>query len=988
MRRLNLGWCGMVLVLLGCLGAPSRASDDFEKHVRPLLLEKCVSCHGPNKVKGGLRLDTKDGWQRGGDSGPVIVPGDPDKSLLIQAVRQTGELKMPPKEKLKDTEIAALVRWIKDGAIDPRDGGPSRIGGVTVAEAKKWWSFQPVRRPGVPKSNYTNPIDAFIAAKLAEKKLTLSPIADKRTLLRRVTYDLTGLPPTWEEVEAFEKNNSPDAFAKVVDRLLASPQYGERWGRHWLDLVRYADTAGDNSDHPLPHAWRYRNWVIAAFNRDQPYDEFLREQIAGDLIAAKGPPEKYASRVVATGFLAMARRFEHDSDKAMHLTHEDGIDTLGKALLGLTLGCARCHDHKYDAISNRDYYALYGILDSCKFSFAGCEAKQQPRDLVPLISPEEWNRVVKPYREKLAKLDAEIRANTDARPKYAKAAQDAFEKSRKVLSTGEIPDGGDKRLPDSAIEVKPGEVVFLSITPLKNHGADTTLVEFEIAEIGGKERRWNATADLVDDLLAGNPHKDRHGNEHVWWLLDTRNQPLPLAEPVRDVSGKPGLHAWRNGDTPSAVVNSTKAEIAAWTKLPARSLFVHPAANGNVALAWLSPIGGKVKITGRIKDAHPGGPDGVGWVLEHFAVDVRTDLVGLAKAAEQRAALERQKAELVQSAPKQDVAFAVVEGKPADARIQIKGDPEKLGAAVPRRWLEALGGQPISSPTSSGRLDLAGWIASKDNPLTARVLVNRIWLHHFGKGLVQTPNDFGTRGIPPTHPELLDWLASEFVNSGWSIKAMHRKIVLSETYRQAAAHRADAAPTDANNDLRWRFDRRRLTAEELRDGLMSVAGTLDRTPGERHPIPPESSWGFSQHVPFSTFFETDRRSVYLINVRNRRHPFLGLFDGADPNATTPNRQATTVPTQALYFLNDPFFHAQAEKLGGRVFAKPEAERLTELFRLAAQRDPSQRDREFAERFLERYQKGLSDRPAADRPKLAWGALARIILASNEFLFVE
>ncbi|MBL8864369.1 MAG: DUF1549 domain-containing protein, partial [Planctomycetia bacterium] len=363
------------LLLLGCVASSAGAADPvpreraeyFEKHVRPLLIAKCESCHGAEKQKGGLRLDTKDGWQRGGDSGPVIVPGDPDKSRLVQAVRHSGELKMP-KEKLKDTEIATLVRWVKDGAVDPREDGPRRIGGTTLDDAKKWWAFQPVRRPDVPKSPFASPIDAFLGAKLAGKKLGLSPAADKRTLLRRVTYDLTGLPPTWEEVNAFEKDSSPDAFAKVVDRLLASPHYGERWGRHWLDLVRYADTAGDNSDHPLPHAWRYRNWVIDAFNRDQPYDEFLREQIAGDLLAAKGPPEKYASRVVATGFLALARRFEHDSDKAMHLTHEDGIDTIGKALLGLTLGCARCHDHKYDAVSARDYYALYGILDSSKFS--------------------------------------------------------------------------------------------------------------------------------------------------------------------------------------------------------------------------------------------------------------------------------------------------------------------------------------------------------------------------------------------------------------------------------------------------------------------------------------------------------------------------------------------------------------------------------------------------------------------------------------------
>ena len=973
----------LCLLLLGIGSAMARADDDFEKQVRPLLVQHCLACHGPQKQKANLRLDAKAGWQTGGDSGPAIVPGDPSKSLLVKAIRGEGGLaQMPPKAKLSERDIAILTKWVKDGATDPRDGGPVRLGGTTLEEAKKWWAFQPVTRPVVPTNTHKHPVDAFIAAKLAERKLSLSPATDKRTLLRRATYDLTGLPPSPEEVEAFQKDDSADAFAKVLDRLLASPHYGERWGRHWLDLVRYADTAGENSDHPLPHAWRYRNWVIDAFNRDQPYDEFLREQLAGDILAAQGPPEKYASRTIATGYLAMARRFDHDSDKSMHLTHEDGIDTLGKALLGLTIGCARCHDHKYDAITARDYYALYGIFDSTKFAFPGCEAKQQPRDLVPLLPPAEWDRVVKPYREKLAKLDADIRTITDTQAKRSQAVQVAFAKSRSLLSTGEIGDGREKQFDGGPtdIEVKAGEMVLLSITPLKNHGADTTLVEWEITEAGGERRRWNATEDLVDDLLAGNPHTDRHGNKHVWWFFDARNRPTPLPEAIRDLTGKAGLNVWRNGETPSVLVNSSKAEIGAWTKLAPRSLFVHPSQNGNVAIGWLSPITGKIRISGLVKDVHPGGPDGIGWVLERFAADVRTDLLAMVADTEQRQLLDRQKAELLRNAPKQDVAFAVVEGPSADAKLHLRGDPEKLGEPVPRRWLELFGSTPISGKTGSGRLDLANWIASKSNPLTARVMVNRIWLHHFGKGLVKSPNDFGTRGIAPTHPELLDWLAAEFVASGWSIKAMHRTLMLSATYRQSSGPNSE--------DLYGRFDRRRLSAEELRDSLLVASSQLDRKPAEAHPFPPESAWGYTQHVPFSTFFESDKRSVYLVSVRNLRHPFLGLFDGADPNATTPQRQTTTVPTQALYFLNDPFFHAQAGKLAGRAMAKPEAERIDELFRIAFQRPPTKKDREFAVAFLARYDNSLSDVPTTERTKIAWAALARILLASNEFLYVE
>jgi len=965
---------GLGLFVLAVAAAPARADDHFEKHVRPLLAEHCVGCHGPEKQKGGLRLDSKAGWQTGGDAGPAIVPGNPDASLLLKAVRgAAGVERMPPKGKLPDAAVAALTKWVKDGAPDPRVSGAAASAAMTIEAGKKWWAFQPVRRPQVPgdrRQETGNPIDAFLLERLQKKGLTFAPPADRRTLLRRATYDLTGLPPSADEADAFDKDTAPDAFARVIDRLLASPHYGERWGRHWLDLVRYADTAGENSDHPLPHAWRYRNWVIDAVNADVPYDRFVREQLAGDILAARGPAADYAPRVVATGFLAMARRFDHDSDKSMHLTHEDGIDTLGKALLGLTIGCARCHDHKYDPISARDYYALYGILDSSKFAFPGCEAKQQPRDMVPLLHPAEWDRVVKPHRDKLAALDSELRAVTADQEACANALQAGFAKSRRPVGAGEIADGGAGSFGTHTVELKAGDLLLLSVTPLKNHGADTTLVEFDIEDTTGG-RKWSAAADLAADLLAGNPHADRHGNKGVWWFFDLRTRPTLLPEAVRDVNGKAGLFAWRNGDTPSVVVNSSKTAVKAWTELPPRSLFVHPAPNGNVGLGWLSPVNGTVRVTGRVKDEHPGGPDGVGWVLEWFATG--PNLPALAAAADRRRTLEQHRAELMRTAPQQDVAFAVVEGTPADAKVHLRGDPEKPGPVVPRRWLEVLGGQPITPKGGSGRLDLAGWVASADNPLTARVMANRIWLHHFGEGLVRTPNDFGTRGAAPTHPELLDWLAAEFVSSGWSVKAMHRKIMLSAAYQQGSA--------DVPNELFGRFERRRLTAEELRDSLLAAGGNLDRTPAGPHPFPPESAWGYTQHNPFGTFFDTDRRSVYLVGVRNRRHPFLGLFDGADPNATTPQRQTTTVPTQALYFLNDPFFHAQADRVVGRVMSGDEAGRLDRLFRVVLQRSPTAADRAFAAGFLERYRRTADDRAA-------WAALARVLLASNEFLFVD
>jgi len=408
-----------------------------------------------------------------------------------------------------------------------------------------------------------------------------------------------------------------------------------------------------------------------------------------------------------------------------------------------------------------------------------------------------------------------------------------------------------------------------------------------------------------------------------------------------------------------------------------------------VAVGWLSPITGKVAVTGKIRDIHAGGPDGVGWVLEHFSADVREPLIAQKSVAEELRGLATRKAELEKNAPQPDYAYAVVEGQPADARLHLRGDPKKQGDPVPRRWLEVFGGKTVANPQGSGRKELADWIASPENPLTARVMANRVWLHHFGKGLVSTPNDFGTRGNPPTHPELLDWLASEFVRNGWKLKPLHRAIMLSEAYRQSADPNEEAASADPSNTLYGHFERRRLSAEEIRDTILVVSDRLDEKPAEAHPFPPSNEWRFTQHTPFATFYETSKRSVYLVQIRNRRHPFLGLFDGADPNATTPQRQSTAVPTQALFFLNDPFFHEQAIAVADRVLSGPPETRENALFRIVLQRQASDHDRKFAAGFLEQYSAGSVNGPdPASTERQAWAALARILMASNEFLFVD
>jgi mono/diheme cytochrome c family protein len=727
-------WC-LALVLLPAypvLGQQKTAPDRhematlFESKIRPLLIRNCLSCHGDKAQQGGLRLDSRAAIGKGGARGPAINSTLSDESLLLTAVRQTGALKMPPAGKLRQDEIESLALWVKQGAYWPPETQADKI---VSATDRKFWSFEPVKKPALPGvSNLTwckTPIDRFILAKLETAQLSPAKPADRRTLIRRATYDLTGLPPAPAEVEAFVNDGSPDAFAKLVDRLLQSPRYGEQWGRHWLDIVRYADTAGENSDHPLPHAWRYRNWVIQAFNSNKPYDEFIREQIAGDLIATSGPPEKYADRIIATGYLAMARRFGHDIDQDMYLTYEDTIDNLGKAVLGLSIGCARCHDHKFDPITAKDYYGFYGIFASTKYSFPGCEPKQMPRDLVSLAPP-------------------------NAAPALRSAGQ---------------------------------------------------------------------------------------------------------------------------------------------------------------------------------------------------------------------------------------VAYAVSEGTPGDVQIQKRGDPTQPGDPAPRKFLDILGGQKLTSPQASGRLELAGWLTAPANPLTARVIVNRVWQWHFGRGLVRTPNDFGTRGAMPTHPELLDYLATEFMRSGWDIKALHRLIMLSSVYQRASA----PVPAQAL-DLYAAFARRPLSAEELRDTLLTASGELDLEPGQAHPFPPESSWSFSQHAPFAAEYPTNKRSIYVMQKRNRRSRFLALFDGPDPNASTAVRDATLVPTQALYFMNDPFVHACAAKFAQRMIAAgtTDRQRLDTAFLTLYGRHPSEAEQRDAAEFLLQYRSGVTAAEIAG----AWNAYARVLLTGNEFYFID
>ena len=839
------------------------------------------------------------------------------------------------------------------------------------------WSLKPIKKIIIPNNENTNwalnSVDEFILRKLSAESLSPSARANRRSIIRRASYDLTGLPPRPETVRDFLNDPDDDAisFAKVVNKLLESKAYGEKWGRHWLDVVRYADTAGENSDHPVEDAWRYRNWVIQSFNNDMPYDQFVREQIAGDILAVGKKGKEFVDNTIASGYLAIARRFGHDIDKRMYLTYEDVIDNLGKTFLGLSIACARCHDHKHDPITSADYYALYGVMASSRLPFPGCEPKQQPRDLVALVTDDviEENKV---WEEKLKKLQHDLIENP--KKELIKVASESY----RMLSEGHLPVGKSVDLSSDPIKIniRKSEAIQISIAPNGNHGADTTLIELKIKHQNNSVKQEWTTQDLVDILTKGNP---LNSNNATWYFLDIGPKgPRLLNEKEEAINGQGTLKKWSIGGLPSVAINNGNDPIKAWTKIPARSFFVHPSADSPVALTWISPVTGKIAIELKIADGHAFG-DGVIWQLQHFANHkIHSSYEKLSIDKEGIAKIEEHKNKKPIS--KTDYAYAVAEGTPKDYPIHNRGDAKDLGPIVKRRFLTVLGGDILGDKNSSGRLGLANKIVSSKNPLTARVMVNRIWAWHFGRGIVQTLNDFGNHGTLPTHPELLDYLAKEFINGGWSIKKMHRIIMNSATYQQSA---------QSGTGIKYYagFERRRLNAEEIRDSILLHSGMLDELPGREHPFPPKSKWNFSQHAPFADEYFTSKRSVYMMRKRNRISSFFSLFDGPDPNASTANRSQTTVPSQALYFMNDPFFHDCADQLSANIRAIGPDERLEYAYQLLFSRPANKTDHEDFEAFAKVMAPKISNDPEEQDTEI-WRSYSRILMSSNEFLYLD
>jgi hypothetical protein len=932
----------LFLFLLGwstspCVGAgltPAQLGQ-FENKIRPIFAEHCYQCHSParGKVKGGLELDWKGGWEKGGDSGPALVPGDPEKSLLIKAVRYTDpDLQMPPKgQRLSPAEIGALVDWIKAGAPDPRTSRPS-ADTPSAPTGKAHWAYQPIKAPAIPHPPHEswahNDVDRFILAKIEANGLEPNPPADKRTLIRRVYYDLIGLPPSEEQVNSFLKDDSPAAFEKVVGELLDSPRYGERWGRHWLDVARYSDAKGQpdrrRESAIYPYAWTYRDYVISAFNQDKPYDRFIVEQLAADKLSLG----TNRTALAALGFLTLGDHFNGNTNDIIN----DRIDVTTKAFLGLTVSCARCHDHKFDPIPQADYYSLHGIFAS------STEPLSKPEITEPASNPG--------YQEYLVQ-----RADIDSR---------LLNMRTQNLAT---VFGDYKRLT--------GVYLFATQMPEKDRaaylvkmGAQTNLVKSwqQITRGGGRQVAsifglWNALTRIPEARFA-------------------IQAPRMLA----------------NLDRNERARELNPFVVQAFKTSPPRTLGEAAALYGTL-FASTDPAW-QTYLTAVLGDA----------VLrllpnpkraQYFALREQSDLL-----------------EMVHPGAPARAPVLVDSATPKDSPVFIRGEAENKGDIVPRRFLEALSGPSRPAfKNGSGRLELAQAIANKNNPLTARVMVNRVWQHHFGEGFVATPDDLGCQSAPPSHPELLDYLSSRFMADGWSIKKLHKLILLSATYQESSAPNPAAAEKDPFNRLLARANVRRLEFEPLRDSLLSYSGQLDLAVGG-HPVdlsqgihPPKRGMGrIAGKIPEFRLAGGSRRTVYGYMDRADPMEELNTFDVASPSAPTGKRYETIVPQQALFLMNSPLVVEQVRHIVQRPEFKAQTcddDRIRYLYTLFFQRSPTDEELRAAKDFMRAERQNPSDRippapadgeakpPRKPRaPLTGWDDYAQVLLMTNEAAFVD
>jgi hypothetical protein len=905
--------------------AADPGTDFFETKIRPVLTQHCLKCHSTEaaaakKLKGGLLLDSRDGLRKGGDTGPAVVPGKPAESLLIQGLKYAGNTRMPPAGKLPDPVIADFEAWVRMGAPDPRTAAASRKQvGLSLAEGRKFWAYRPVRDPTPPAVEAgdwpAGDIDRFVLAGLDAKGLQPAADADRATLARRVYFDLVGLPPTPEQIDAFVNDADPRAFDHLVDRLLASPAFGERWGRHWLDVARFGESLTLRG-FILKEAWRYRDYVIDAFNSDLPFDQFVREQIAGDLLPAATIADRQR-QLIATTFLALGNTNLEEQDKAqlrMDVVDEQ-LDVITRGFLAQTVTCARCHDHKFDPIPTADYYALAGILRNAK---AMEHANVSKWIEVPLPLPPDQEAVFKKHDAEVAGLQKKLAA---ARAKAGPVAA--------------------KVIPVSAV---PGVVVDDAQAKKVGRWQHSTYSGHYI----GDGYLHDQNAGKGEKTLTFQPELPGAGMYEVWLAYDagtSRATSVPVT--VFSADGEKTLH-----------IDMTKAP-------PIDGRYVclgeYRVEKNGQAYVIVSNEGTKGHVT----------VDAVAFIPADAPRARREAVAGKGDAVR---ALESELKRLQESGLKRPMVMTVVEeAKIEDAKVHVRGSVHTLGPTVSRGFLTvcSTGSSPRLPANQSGRNELAGWIASKGNPLTARVFVNRAWHHLFGAGLVRTADNFGTTGERPSHPELLDHLATKFVADGWSVKRLVRSMVLSRTYRQAGRNPA-AEAVDPENRWLGRMSRRRLEAECIRDAMLAVSGEMSaERGGPTYQATLAADYGYKAN--------DRRRSVYLPMFRNALPEALAVFDVADPSLVTGVRATSTVAPQALYLLNHPFPAERAKAAATRLLSEnlpDDAARIRRAYRLTLGREPTAGERAVAERFLS---KGGPD---------GWAAVFHALLASAGFRYLD
>ena len=883
----------------------------FESKVRPILVQRCYECHSGQESNGGLRLDYREGLLKGGDSGPALQADEPQGSLLLRAIRyQNADLQMPPSGKLDASEIEVLETWVAQGAFDPRadlpSGSSDKPQGMSIQDGRNFWSMMPLKPVEVPRAVDAdwcrNPIDAFVLKELDSNGLRPSPESPRREILRRVTLGLIGLVPESQEYKAFEQDTAPEAYERQVDRLLSSEQYGVRFGRHWLDVARYSDSNGLDENIAYGNAWRYRDYVVEAFNLDKPFDRFIEEQIAGDLL-----PDADRQSKTATGFLVLGAKVlaEPDRDKLTMDTIDEQLDTIGKAFMGMTLGCARCHDHKFDPIKQRDYYALAAILKGTKtFGDSNFGAIKHWNE-ISYANPQE--------KEQLKAIDAQIAEKNGA---WNKLKSEAIGKLRE--------------------QVRKQAADYLAVASKLT--SEATLNEW--AQVGEELK-------LHPRVLANSRrYLDNHRQEPLfakWHELAGHGDHQAIRDYYQELFER-ALGEWEKA----------KAADAQVKKLEDSTL--------EAARVALGDVGGFLAIPAK---------------MEH-ALD-QESLVKIHELAESARLFES-------AAPDETSVMGVADKGVVDGlAIHIRGSYRNLGDVVPRGFPEVMvsqGATPIFSRHSSGRLELARWLANATHPLTARVIVNRVWRWHFGRGLVESTENFGVLGDRPSHPELLDYLARWFIESGWSIKELNRLILTSSTYRMSSVHpeAQSALAIDPENRLRWHYKLERMDAEPLRDSILQVAGRLDCQLGGKS-VPLRNRQFVFDHTSIDhTKYDSIRRTVYLPIIRNHLYSLLEQFDFPDPTMPVGSRNTSMVSVQMLLLMNADWIIDSASLLARRSqeFSSEPSRRIDWLFETVLGRAPKEHEQR---RFLDAISAGQA---SGEDP---WVTLAHNLLICSEFIYV-